>query len=324
MKMCRTILPCILLLFDLGDVMAVEENIIEATVPDTTGKTTVAPVTEATVPETMGETTVAIVHKDNNLVNLPLGPEKEQQLSGLDLGDVMAVEENITEATIPDTTGKTTVAPVTEATVPETMGETTEVIVHKDNNLVNLPLGPEKEQQLSGLDLGDVMAVEENIIEATIPDTTGKTTVAPVTEATVPETMGETTEVIVHKDNNLVNLPLGPEKEQQLSGLDLGDVMAVEENIIEATIPDTTGKTTVAPVTEATVPETMGETTEVIVHKDNNLVNLPLGPEKEQQLSGLVIGLSISFGILLICGVIIYCCIWKKSRVGRRNESTLT
>ncbi|CAM4550327.1 unnamed protein product [Caretta caretta] len=313
MKMCRTILPCILLLF--GDVMAVEENIIEATVPDTTGKTTVAPVTEATVPETMGETTVAIVHKDNNLVNLPLGPEKEQQLSGLDLGDVMAVEENITEATIPDTTGKTTVAPVTEAT---------------------------------------------------IPDTTGKTTVAPVTEATVPETMGETTEVIVHKDNNLVNLPLGPEKEQQLSGLGmsttliyLGDVMAVEENIIEATIPDTTGKTTVAPVTEATVPETMGETTEVIVHKDNNLVNLPLGPglfflthyflticctstkeseapaskepifplkikfvvffvffsiEKEQQLSGLVIGLSISFGILLICGVIIYCCIWKKSR----------
>nr|XP_048702957.1 uncharacterized protein LOC125635374 isoform X4 [Caretta caretta]XP_048702958.1 uncharacterized protein LOC125635374 isoform X5 [Caretta caretta] len=173
-------------------------------------------------------------------------------------------------------------------------------------------------------DLGDVMAVEENITEATVPDTTGKTTVAPVTEATVPETMGETTVAIVHKDNNLVNLPLGPEKEQQLSGLDLGDVMAVEENITEATVPDTTGKTTVAPVTEATVPETMGETTEVIVHKDNNLVNLPLGPEKEQQLSGLVIGLSISFGILLICGVIIYCCIWKKSRVGRRNESTLT
>nr|XP_048702954.1 uncharacterized protein LOC125635374 isoform X1 [Caretta caretta]XP_048702955.1 uncharacterized protein LOC125635374 isoform X2 [Caretta caretta] len=163
-------------------------------------------------------------------------------------------------------------------------------------------------------DLGDVMAVEENITEATVPDTTGKTTVAPVTEATVPETMGETTVAIVHKDNNLVNLPLGPEKEQQLSGLDLGDVMAVEENITEATVPDTTGKTTVAPVTEATVPETMGETTEVIVHKDNNLVNLPLGPEKEQQLSGLVIGLSISFGILLICGVIIYCCIWKKSR----------
>lgn len=59
---------------DLGDVMAVEENIIEATVPDTTEKTTVAPVTEATIPDTTGETTVAIVHKDNNLVNLPLGP----------------------------------------------------------------------------------------------------------------------------------------------------------------------------------------------------------------------------------------------------------
>ncbi|CAM4547855.1 unnamed protein product [Lepidochelys olivacea] len=310
MKMCKTILPCILLLSVV--MMAVAENItastvpdtrgettvapvMESTVPDTRGETTVAPVTEATVPDTTGETTVAIVHKDNNLVNLPLGPEKEQQLSGLGmsttliyLGDVMAVEENIIEATVPDTTGKTTVAPVMEVTVPDTTGETTVAIVHKDNNLVNLPLGPEKEQQLSGLDLGDVMAVEENIIEATVPDTTGKTTVAPV---------------------------------------------------MEATVPDTTGKTTVAPVMEVTVPDTTGETTVAIVHKDNNLVNLPLGPEKEQQLSGLgmsttlicifrlssrlpmsfsllgfLIGLSISFGILLICGVIIYCCIWKKSR----------
>ncbi|CAM5107905.1 unnamed protein product [Eretmochelys imbricata] len=266
MKMCKTILPCILLLSVV--MMAVAENITATTVPDTMGETTVAPVMESTIPDTRGETTVALV----------------------------------TEATVPDTTGETTVA-----------------IVHKDNNLVNLPLGPEKEQQLSGLGmsttliyLGDVMAVEENIIEATVPDTTEKTTVAPVTEATIPDTTGETTMAIMHKDNNLVNLPLGPEKEQQLSGL--GDVMAVEENIIEATVPDTTEKTTVAPVTEATIPDTTGETTVAIVHKDNNLVNLPLGPEKEQQLSGLVIGLSISFGILLICSVIIYFCIWKKSR----------
>ncbi|XP_073197331.1 uncharacterized protein [Lepidochelys kempii] len=260
MKMCKTILPCILL---LSVMMAVAENITAATVPDTTGETTVAPVTETTVPDTMGETTVAPV----------------------------------TESTVPDTRGETTVAPVMESTVPDTRGETT--------------VAPVMESTVPDT-RGETTVAP--VTESTVPDTRGETTVAPVTEATVPDTTGETTVAIVHKDNNLVNLPLGPEKEQQLSGLDLGDVMAVEENIIEATVPDTTGKTTVAPVMEVTVPDTTGETTVAIVHKDNNLVNLPLGPEKEQQLSGLVIGLSISFGILLICGVIIYCCIWKKSR----------
>ncbi|XP_077671437.1 uncharacterized protein LOC144264047 isoform X9 [Eretmochelys imbricata] len=268
MKMCKTILPCILLLSVV--MMAVAENITAVTVPDTTGVTTVAPVTETTVPDTRGETTVAPVMESTV-------PDTR--------GETTVAP--VTESTVPDTRGETTVAPVTETTVPDTMGETT--------------VAP--------------------VMESTIPDTRGETTVALVTEATVPDTTGETTVAIVHKDNNLVNLPLGPEKEQQLSGLEkeqqlsgLGDVMAVEENIIEATVPDTTEKTTVAPVTEATIPDTTGETTVAIVHKDNNLVNLPLGPEKEQQLSGLVIGLSISFGILLICSVIIYFCIWKKSR----------
>lgn len=63
-------------------------------------------------------------------------------MNAQNLGDVMAVAENITEATVPDTTGKTTVAPVTETTVPDTTGETTVTIVHKDNNVVKLPLGP--------------------------------------------------------------------------------------------------------------------------------------------------------------------------------------
>ncbi|XP_077671431.1 uncharacterized protein LOC144264047 isoform X4 [Eretmochelys imbricata] len=327
MKMCKTILPCILLLSVV--MMAVAENITAVTVPDTTGVTTVAPVTETTVPDTRGETTVAPVMESTvpdtrgettvapvteSTVPDTRGETTVAPVTETTVPDTMGetTVAPVMESTIPDTRGETTVALVTEATVPDTTGETTVAIVHKDNNLVNLPLGPEKEQQLSGLDLGDVMAVEENIIEATVPDTTEKTTVAPVTEATIPDTTGETTMAIMHKDNNLVNLPLGPEKEQQLSGL--GDVMAVEENIIEATVPDTTEKTTVAPVTEATIPDTTGETTVAIVHKDNNLVNLPLGPEKEQQLSGLVIGLSISFGILLICSVIIYFCIWKKSR----------
>ncbi|XP_077671439.1 uncharacterized protein LOC144264047 isoform X11 [Eretmochelys imbricata] len=248
MKMCKTILPCILLLSVV--MMAVAENITAVTVPDTTGVTTVAPVTETTVPDTRGETTVAPVMESTV-------PDTR--------GETTVAP--VTESTVPDTRGETTVAPVTETTVPDTMGETT--------------VAP--------------------VMESTIPDTRGETTVALVTEATVPDTTGETTVAIVHKDNNLVNLPLGPEKEQQLSGLDLGDVMAVEENIIEATVPDTTEKTTVAPVTEATIPDTTGETTMAIM-------------QKEQQLSGLVIGLSISFGILLICSVIIYFCIWKKSR----------
>ncbi|XP_073197333.1 uncharacterized protein [Lepidochelys kempii] len=234
MKMCKTILPCILLLSVV--MMAVAENITAATVPDTTGETTVAPVTETTVPDTMGETTVAPVTEStvpDTRGETTVAPVMESTVPDTRGETTVApVMEStvpdtrgettvapVTESTVPDTRGETTVAPVTEATVPDTTGETTVAIVHKDNNLVNLPLGPEKEQQLSGLDLGDVMAVEENIIEATVPDTTGKTTVAPVMEVTVPDTTGETTVAIVHKDNNLVNLPLGPEKEQQLSGL---------------------------------------------------------------------------------------------------------
>ncbi|XP_037753230.1 glucoamylase S1 isoform X29 [Chelonia mydas] len=363
MKICKTMLPCILLLSVV--MMAVAENItettvpdttgettvapvMETTVPDTTGETTVAPVTEATVPDTTGETTVTIVHKDNNVVKLPLGPEKEQQSSGLEkeqqlsgLGDVMAVAENITEATVPDTTGKTTVAPVTEttvpdttgettvapvteATVPDTTGETTVTIVHKDNNVVKLPLGPEKEQQLSGLEkeqqlsgLGDVMAVAENITEATVPDTTGKTTVAPVTEttvpdttgettvapvteATVPDTTGETTVTIVHKDNNVVKLPLGPEKEQQSSGLEKEQQLSGLEKEQQLS-----GLEKEQQLSELEKEQQLSE-----LEKEQQLSEL----EKEQQLSGLVIGLSIFFGILFICGVIICCFIWKKSR----------
>ncbi|XP_037753228.1 cell surface sensor MSB2 isoform X27 [Chelonia mydas] len=372
MKICKTMLPCILLLSVV--MMAVAENItettvpdttgettvapvMETTVPDTTGETTVAPVTEATVPDTTGETTVTIVHKDNNVVKLPLGPEKEQQSSGLEkeqqlsgLGDVMAVAENITEATVPDTTGKTTVAPVTEttvpdttgettvapvteATVPDTTGETTVTIVHKDNNVVKLPLGPEKEQQSSGLEkeqqlsglekeqqlsgLGDVMAVAENITEATVPDTTGKTTVAPVTEttvpdttgettvapvteATVPDTTGETTVTIVHKDNNVVKLPLGPEKEQQSSGLEKEQQLSGLEKEQQLS-----GLEKEQQLSELEKEQQLSE-----LEKEQQLSEL----EKEQQLSGLVIGLSIFFGILFICGVIICCFIWKKSR----------
>ncbi|XP_067392872.1 uncharacterized protein [Emydura macquarii macquarii] len=48
-------------------------------------------------------------------------------------------------------------------------------------------------------------------------------------------------------------------------------------------------------------------------------------PEKEQKSSGLVIGLSIFFTIVLIPLIfIVVCCIRKKSKVERRIESSLT
>nr|XP_008164339.1 uncharacterized protein LOC101946261 isoform X1 [Chrysemys picta bellii] len=117
MKMCKTILPCILLLSDLVVMMAAEETIV----PDVTVNT-VAPVTVVTVPNTMGETVAPVT-----VVTVPDTPGKTV---------APVTEATITEATLADTPGKT-VVPVTEATV---LGMTMTIVLgHKKISTSGLP-----------------------------------------------------------------------------------------------------------------------------------------------------------------------------------------
>ncbi|TFK16147.1 putative protein arginine N-methyltransferase 9 [Platysternon megacephalum] len=180
-----------------------------------------------------------------------------------------------------------------------------------------------------------ITAAAENITETTVPDVTGKTvvtvmeatiaeaageTVAPVTVVTVPNMMGETVENVT-----VVTVPdtpgkmVAPVTEATVPGMTMTIVLG-HKKISTSGLPSVKSfsSSTMKISRESTL--FFKSTAKQLTLEGNKLVrstsiNLTFRPEKEQQSSGLVIGLSIFFGMLLIIVIIICRCIWKKSRV---------
>nr|XP_042706217.1 uncharacterized protein LOC101946261 isoform X4 [Chrysemys picta bellii] len=154
MKMCKTILPCILLLSDLVVMMAAEETIV----PDVTVNT-VAPVTVVTVPNTMGETVAPVT-----VVTVPdtpgktVAPVTEATVLGMTMTIVLG-HKKISTSGLPSVKSfsSSTMKISRESTF--FFKSTAKQLTLEDKKLVrststNLTFGPDKEQQTSELEIG--------------------------------------------------------------------------------------------------------------------------------------------------------------------------
>ncbi|XP_050802533.1 uncharacterized protein LOC127047791 isoform X5 [Gopherus flavomarginatus] len=304
MKMCKTILPCILLLSGLVVMMGAAKNITETTVSDMVGKM-VATVTEATVSDKMGETvgpvTKATIPGTPRKTVAPTPEATVMEEAGETTAPIM-------EATIPDTSGKM-VTPVTEATITEVTGETvapiTETTIPDTSGKMVTPVTEATITEAAG----------ETV--ATILDKLGKT-VAPVTKATIP--VMTTTIVLGHKEISTSGLPsvksfssstMKISRESTLFFKSTAKQLTLEDNML---VKSNSNNPTSGPVMTENEEIIMNVTTPDEVGEKKAPITEEASPEKERQSSGLALGLGIFFGMLLITAIIICYCLWKKSR----------
>ncbi|KAM9142917.1 uncharacterized protein ACDP82_007034 [Pangshura tecta] len=151
------------------------------------------------------------------------------------------------------------------------------------------------------------------VTKATVSDTPGKI-VTPVMKTTITEVVGETVATIPDELGNA----LVPVTEATVPVMTMMTIVLGHKKISTSGLPLVKRLSSTVKISRESTfffKSTAKQLTLENKLVGSNSTNVTFGPEKEQQSPGLVLGLGISFGMLLITVIIIcMCCIWKKSR----------